>query len=249
MCTCEKELITNLLCLNWWLQPCSGAGLYRTSYNTVSTSVYIICVSLNSYGFPLFCPTFSFSREHISFSHTHTGKVRNSEGDTAFYISEAFTLCRYWRVPKLLKLYIRGILVTLLMPVILKIKAFPQSPCDLMDLLAYKISTFQSLKPSYILVTWFSPDQQTAPCRCECFTGTWFCLGGTQYALHVWREKRRVLRIMATFLVQYREDANCHSNFKHSHNLYYKWCSILPILLFSICGMYCKHGVYLNAPV
>jgi len=39
------------------------------------------------------------------------------------------------------------------MPVILKIKAFPQSPRDLMDLLAYKISTFQSLKPSYVLVT------------------------------------------------------------------------------------------------
>lgn len=137
--------------------------------------------------FFLFYLTFSFSRGHISSSHTHTGNDSDSEGDTAFYISEAFTLCRYWRVPEPLQLYIRKILVTLLMPVILKIKAFPQSPCDLMDLLAYKISTFQSLKPSYVLVTWFSPDQQTTPCRCECFTETWFCLGGTRYLLHIWR--------------------------------------------------------------
>lgn len=202
--------------------------------------------------FLLFCPTFSFSREHISSSHTHAGNASNSEGDTAFSISEAFTLCRYWRVLKLFKLYIREILVTLLMPVILKIKAFPQSPCDLMDLLAYKISTFQSLKPSYVLVTWFSPDQQTAPCRCDCFTGTWFCLNGTQYTLHVWRgeKKKSIVRIMAVFSVWYREDVNCHSQTLSIHIT----CITNDMVscrcfFFSFWVMYSKHWVYLNAPV
>lgn len=94
--TCEQEFGTDLPGLNGWLQPCFGAGLplYRNSYNAGSISVYVIHLSLNVYGFSLLCPTFSFSSENISSPHSHAGNVHNSEGDTTFYISEAFLLCR-----------------------------------------------------------------------------------------------------------------------------------------------------------
>lgn len=116
------------------------------------------------------------------------------------------------------------------MPVILKIKAFPQSPCDLMDLLAYKISTFQSLKPSYVLVTWFSPDQQTAPCRCECFKGTEFS-PHERHSLQCW-EKKGLQANGCIFGVMEGRCKLLLCNLKHSHNLCYEWYDILLMLPF-----------------
>lgn len=139
---------------------------------------WIFCQYFNHFFFlTLFCPTLScFKGTYFILLHPFWQCQLFRKGHCLSNF-RSFHIVQVLKSPQIVKLYIREILVTLLMPVILKIKAFPHFPCDLMDFLACKISTFQSLKPSYVLVTWFSRNQQTAPCRCECFKGIWFGLG------------------------------------------------------------------------
>lgn len=181
-CGCDfcffAELGQVFWCWKLWLQ-------YHTRRMTVFSPTWWIfwlpfshlCSFPDCSDTALFCPILS------CFKGTYFILLHPSWQCQLFWRGYCLSNCRSFHTvqvlksPQTVKLYIREILVTLLMPVTLKIKAFPHSSCDLIDLLACKISTFQSLKPSYILVTWFSPNQQTALCRCECFNGTWLCLG------------------------------------------------------------------------